>query len=153
MPTTKAAAAEGTQPHATDPVAVVTAYLEATAGGDLDAAARWVADDSVVYESGGEQGSWQQYREHHLGPELTAFERFDLERGKPRTWRSEDGSLALVVLPMAYEIGLRDGRTVSSLGTATFGLVRGAEGYRIVHVHWSSRPKPKEDGSGHGHGH
>ena len=148
------AAAEPAEPSATDPAAVVLAYLDASARSDLDAAAALVADDSVVFESGGGQGTWAQYREHHLGPEVAMFKSFDLETQTPRTWTSDDGSLALVTLPISYDIELKDGRKISSLGTVTFGLTRGGDGpYKIVHMHWSSRRKPAPGDGGHGHGH
>lgn len=124
------------------PAEVVAAYLEATAAGDLGRAAALVLDESVVFESGGNEGTWSHYREHHLGPEVAQFAAFEIRPGKMATTTSRDGSLALVTLPLEYDITLEgDGRRIESAGTATFSLSLTDGRYRIAHVHWSSRPR------------
>ena len=125
-----------------DPEQVVRAYLAATAEGDLDAAAALVAaDDSVVFESGGSEGTWSHYREHHLGPEVEMFETFEISMGEVQTRSSDDGSLAVVTVGLEYDITLRDERQISSTGTVTFSLRADGSRYVIEHMHWSSRRK------------
>ena len=131
-------AAEGT-PLA--PTAVAAAYLDAMESGDLDAAEKLFAGDSSIYESGGQEGTWKHYREHHLGPEVDAVASFTISRGESESSRSQDGSMAYVAWPIEYKIELRDDRTIESKGTGTFVLTRGDDGYRIRHLHWSSRKK------------
>jgi len=122
------------------PAETVAAYLEATAAGDLDRAATLVVDESVVFESGGDEGTWSHYREHHLGPEVEQFAAFEIRPGEMRTTTSHDGTLAIDTLPLEYDITLKgDGRRIESAGTATFSLVPADGRYRIAHVHWSSR--------------
>lgn len=116
-------------------------YLEATAAGDLDRAEALVQAQSTVFESGGNEGTWSHYREHHLGPEIKMFKNFALRPGEMTTTTSGDGTVAIVVLPLEYDITLTDGRHIESVGTSTFGLVRVGDGYLIQHVHWSSRRK------------
>lgn len=124
------------------PAETVAAYLEANAARDLDRAATLVLDESLVFESGGNEGTWTHYRDHHLGPELTQFSAFEIRPGEMATTTSRDGSLALVTLPLEYDITLAgDGRRVESTGTATFSLTLTDGRYRIAHVHWSSRPR------------
>ncbi|MGH1348839.1 MAG: nuclear transport factor 2 family protein [Nannocystales bacterium] len=124
-----------------DPFAVVRLYLEANAAGDLDAAALLVTDESVVFESGGDEGSWSHYREHHLGPEVAMFAEFDIRSGDPQVSLSTDRSLASVTLPIEYDIELKDGREIESRGTVTFVLRYEGTQYLIEHIHWSSRPR------------
>ncbi|WP_379655388.1 nuclear transport factor 2 family protein [Pseudoxanthomonas sp. UC19_8] len=35
----------------------------------------------------------------------------------------------------------KDGKPLTLLSTETMVLKRGTQGWRIVHIHWSSRPK------------
>jgi hypothetical protein len=47
--------------------------------------------------------------------------------------------MAFVAWPIGYRIVLKDDRTIESKGTVTFVLVGGEDGFRIRHLHWSSR--------------
>ncbi len=127
------------------PVEVVAAYLDAMESGDLDAAEALFASRSSIFESGGEEGTWQSYREHHIGPELAEFEAFTITRGEPETQSSQDSSMAFVAWPIEYRIQLRDERTIESRGTVTFVMVLEGPEWRIRHLHWSSRRKPAAD--------
>ena len=128
------------------PVEVAAAYLTAMESGDLEAAEALFAPKSSVFESGGEEGSWQHYREHHIGPELAQIKSFSVSRGEPEVEESQDGSMALVAWPIEYRIALEDQRVIESIGTVTFVLVRGDDGLRIRHLHWSSRKQKPADG-------
>lgn len=128
-----------------DPTKTVRAYLAATAARDLDAAATLVADDSIVFESGGDEGTWAHYREHHLGPEVELFSAFELEMGAMRVSAGRDGTLAVVTVPVEYDVTLRDARHFSSVGTVTFVLRLAGPDYKIEHVHWSSRRRAPPD--------
>lgn len=128
------------------PAEVAAAYLEAMESGDLDAAEALFAPHSSIFESGGQEGDWQHYREHHIGPELSAIKSFSISRGEPEVEESQDGSMALVAWPIKYRIELEDQRLIESIGTVTFVMVRGADGLRIRHLHWSSRKQKKPAG-------
>lgn len=134
-----------TRPQAT-PTATAAAYLTAMESSDLDAAEALFAGESSIFESGGVEGSWQQYRDHHIGPELHAIESFVIDRGEPTEVGSADGTMAFVAWPIEYTIRLADGRVIESRGTVTFVLERHDDAYRIRHLHWSSRKKPSPDG-------
>ena len=127
------------------PVKVAAAYLDAMESSDLDAAGALFSSRSSVFESGGDEGTWQRYREHHIGPELDEFESFTITRGEPEEQTSQDGSMAFVAWPIEYRIRLHDGRTVESRGAVSFLMVVEGGDYRIRHLHWSSRRKPATD--------
>ena len=105
------------------PTEVAAAYLAAMELSDLEAAEALFAAQSSVFESGGQEGDWQQYREHHIGPELAQIKTFSISRGEPEVQESQDGSMAFVAWPIEYRIVL-DQRVVESMGTVTFVLVR-----------------------------
>ena len=122
-----------------EPLDVAVAYLARLQGSDLDGAGKLFARDSSIYESGGVEGTWQRYREHHLGPEVAEVTSFTIVEKDPEVVKSEDGSLAFVAWPIEYTIVLKDERTIRSRGTVTFVLVRETDTYKIRHLHWSSR--------------
>jgi ketosteroid isomerase-like protein len=122
------------------PIATASAYLDAMESGDLDAAERLFGRASSIFESGGQEGTWKHYREHHLGPEIDAIKAFEVSRGEPESDESADGQMAFVAWPIEYRIELED-RTIESKGTVTFVLIHGDDGFKIRHLHWSSRPK------------
>ncbi len=117
------------------------AYLDAMETGDLDAAGRLFAPESSVFESGGQEGTWAHYREHHLGPEIAEIESFKVIRGTPEIEYSGDHTMAFVAWPIEYEIALKDERLIESRGPVTFVLTGEPGKYKIRHLHWSSRRK------------
>jgi hypothetical protein len=124
-----------------EPVDIARSYFEAMDRSDLDAAEALFAATSSVFETGGSEGTWQHYREHHLGPEIDAIKTFETTLGEPESEKSQDDSMAFVSWPIDYHIELDDGRVIDSKGTVTFVLVRQGEELRIRHLHWSSRRK------------
>ena len=124
------------------PAEVAGRYLDAMESSDLDAAGKLFSATSSVFESGGREGAWAAYREHHLGPEIGEIKSFKISRGEPETGASKDRSMAFVAWPIEYRIDLRDGRVVESRGTVSFVLVKERSEYQIRHLHWSSRRKP-----------
>lgn len=130
----------------TTPAETAAAYLTAMESSDLDAAEALFVQDSSIFETGGVEGAWQSYREHHIGPELDAIESFVISRGEFIEGKSVDGSLAFVAWPIEYTIDVADGRLIESRGTVTFVLERHEGHYKIRHLHWSSRRKPPPNG-------
>ncbi len=123
------------------PTAVARAYMDAMDAGDLDAAEALFAGQSSIFETGGVEGDWKQYREHHIGPEIAHIKSFETTFGDPEEESSADGSMAFVAWPIEYRIELDDERVIESRGTVTFVLVREGDAYEIRHLHWSSRKK------------
>ncbi len=126
------------------PTAVARAYFEAMDQKDLDAAEALFAESSSIFESGGVEGAWEHYRAHHIGAELDAFKTFETTLGEAEEELSADRSMAMVAWPIEYHIVLNDGREIDSKGTVTFILLHQAGGFKIRHMHWSSRPKKKD---------
>ena len=119
-------------------VAVVDAFGRALAAGDLAAAAEWLDPAVVILESGGAERSRDEYLGHH-GPADAAFLAGAHTTLTHRTARS-DGDTAWV----ASESELRkdgDGKPLHLLSTETMVLRHTPAGWKIVHIHWSSRPK------------
>jgi ketosteroid isomerase-like protein len=128
------------------PTETAAAYLAAMEASDLEAAEDLFAADSLIFETGSVEGSWSQYREHHIGPELDAIESFVMTHARPTERKSADGTMAFVAWPIEYMIKLNDGRVIQSRGTVTFVLENHGHHFMIRHLHWSSRKRPAPEG-------
>jgi len=127
------------------PIETAAAYFAAMEASDLDAAGALFAADSLIFETGGVEGTWREYRDHHIGPELDAIESFVISHAPPTERTSADRTMAFVAWPIEYTIKLADGRTIESRGTVTFVLENHGHHYMIRHLHWSSRKRPEPD--------
>ena len=115
-------------------VATVDAFSAALKAGDLQRAGALLDPAVQVLESGGAERSRAEYLQHHAGADA-AFLKDAHVRVLRRTARAE-GALAWVATESELDAG---GKTHQSAETMV--LARGAEGWRIVHIHWSSRAK------------
>lgn len=125
----------GQQAPAT-PVATVEAFDLALAGADTAAALRLLAPDVVVFESGGVEASREEYRHHHLSVDIEYASSVAKEVLSRRA--DESGDVAWVLTESRWTGTFRE-RAVDSRSAETMVLRRTAEGWRIVHIHWSSR--------------
>ena len=115
--------------------AVVQAFKDALAAGDSSAALSYLHPDLVVYEAGHAE-TLQQYRAGHLAADMefsaavetTVLEQGVIVRSGMALWVSESESK-----------GEFRGDAVESHGTETIVLLPTASGWKILHVHWSSR--------------
>ena len=99
-------------------------------------------NDSEVFESGGVEGSYAHYIEHHLGPELGHFKKFefsdyeiDAEVDLPYAFTTETYVYTIVLNP--DDNG--NARTIKKKGVATSILKKIDDKWQIVKTHSSSR--------------
>lgn len=119
------------------PAATLTAYRDALVALDAEAAGKLFTEDSSLFENGKPEGSWANYLEHHLGPELGHFESFSFPRYEVEV--RQMGDLAHGEERYSYRIQLHDGRVVERDGVATSLLRREGDRWLIVSHHSSSR--------------
>jgi ketosteroid isomerase-like protein len=126
-------------PASTRPAAAtVDAFHAALRRGDTHAAAALLAEDALIFESGGVERTKAEYAAHHL-PADTEFSRAVSSAVTRRTGASE-GPIAWVSTE-GRTTGTYKGKPVDLLTTETMVLRRAAGQWRIVHIHWSSQPK------------
>lgn len=130
-----AAAADAVSPAAKVAADVVDAFHAALSRGDTGAALALLSDDAIVYE-GGEAETKAQYASHHLAADAA----FAAAVRSTRTRRTAQiaGDVAWIVSEGRTTGQYRE-RAVDSYTTETMVLRRGPSGWRIVHIHWSSR--------------
>lgn len=123
--------------------AMVDRYANfAAQGEDIHGLDSLFKEDFVMFEQGGMDPSWASYRDHHLGPELKAFESFSTSDEK-KTVRVK-GEVAWVTQTMNYHIVLKkDGREIHGKATVTYLLEKVRDDWKFIHIHWSYRPIKK----------
>ena len=108
---------------------------------DLEKLATFYHPDVTIYEGGGINNGWADYRDHHLGPELKAFENLQFGHTNTKVTVLPGGQSAYAT--SEYTIKAKMGeRLLDSGGLETLVLVKGADGtWKIRHSHTSSRPR------------
>jgi uncharacterized membrane protein/ketosteroid isomerase-like protein len=124
------------------PAAVIDEFAAALAGGDLDRARRLLDPQVKIFESGNVERSAEEYASHHLHSDSA----FLKDARVSLLSRSGDaaGDLAWVATESAIE-GVSGGGLLS---TETMVLRNTQAGWRIAHIHWSSRPLTPRTESG-----
>jgi ketosteroid isomerase-like protein len=118
-------------------VAVVDRFSQELAAGNTSAASALLDEDVVIHESGGVERSRAEYAAHHLAADAQ-FMRSSTRRLLSRT-SGASGDLAWVASETELSRDV-EGKPKRSIMTETMVLQRSGEGWRIVHIHWSSRP-------------
>ncbi|MFL6602571.1 MAG: c-type cytochrome [Steroidobacteraceae bacterium] len=132
-----AASAGGRLPaSAAAPLAVVDEFFRALASGDTASVTRILDPAVLIYESGGAERSREEYTSHHLGSDV-AFLKTARHRLLSRTGDTL-GDLAWVASESQLSSSSK-GKPVNLVSTETMVLRKTSEGWRIVHIHWSSR--------------
>jgi ketosteroid isomerase-like protein len=99
-------------------------------------------DDALVYEQGKVEGTYTDYIDNHLGPELGHFKSFtfsdynvNVSVNLPYAYTTED-YLYTIVLKEDPERGIKE-RTINSKGVATSILQKIDGEWKIIHSHTS----------------
>lgn len=114
---------------------VVDAFHAALTRGDTGAALALMAEDVVVFESGGAEQNRAEYAAHHL--EADAAFSAAVSRKLVSRQSGQAGDMAWV-MSIEQVSGTYHDRPINSRSVETM-MLRQADGHwRIVHIHWSS---------------
>jgi ketosteroid isomerase-like protein len=116
--------------------ATVDAFAAALQAGDLAKAGELLADDVLVLESGGAERSKAEYLEKHAPADVEFLRNAHAMPMQHKT--SVRGDLAWVGSEVMFHT-TSDGQMAMIDATETMVLERTPAGWRIVHIHWSSR--------------
>lgn len=114
---------------------VVNAFHAALKRGDATAALNLMAEDVVIFESGGVERNRAEYETHHLKSDA-AFSAATTRTPVSQTIAS-DGNLSSVMSVEFVKGTFRD-RPVNSRSVETMVLRKTEGRWRIIHIHWSS---------------
>lgn len=148
--TTPVAEQTGSSANATSTIeSWLRSYDEAFNAKDLDRLATFYHPDVTIFEGGGVNDGWTDYRDHHLGPELKEFENLRFAHSNTKVHVLADGRAAYVTSDYSIRAKIGD-RDVDGGGLETLVLVKAADGaWKIRHSHTSSRPRrPAGRGAG-----
>lgn len=119
-------------------VAVVEQFGRALAAGELKTAESLLDAEVLILETGGAERSREEYMGHHAISDAAFLKgsHSELKRRRARI----DGGLAWVGTESELHAS-RNGQPMTLLSTETMVLRNTPSGWKIVHIHWSSRPK------------
>ena len=106
---------------------------------DLAKLAVFYHPDVTIYEGGGINNGWADYRDNHLGPELKAFQDLQFAHSDTKVTLLPGGEAAYATSRYTIKAKMGD-RLLDSEGLETLLLVKSADGWKIRHSHTSSRP-------------
>ena len=133
------------QEHAGGEAAAVETWLKeydaAFNAKELDRLARFYHPEVTVYEGGGINNGWADYRDRHLGPELKQFENLQFAHADVKVTLLGDGIAAYATATYSLRAQMGE-RAIDSGGLATYVLVKNSTGaWQIRHSHTSNRPR------------
>jgi len=116
-------------------VDVVDAFHAALRAGDRAKALSFLADDALIFESGHAEQSKAEYEASHVDADME-FEAAVTSTVTQRRRIESDGFA--FVASEGHTAGKFRGRDVNNMSTETMVLRDFGEGWKIVHIHWSS---------------
>jgi uncharacterized protein (TIGR02246 family) len=127
-------------PEAAAVRSVLAQYQAALVRLDASGTENLFAADSAIFETGGSEGTYDNYLAHHLGPELAEFASFTFSDYVVDI--RFEGPLALTSETYKYRIATKDGTIAERLGVTTSVLKKIDGQWKILVSHNSGR-KPK----------
>ncbi len=119
-------------------VSVADRLGTALKAGDLKAVESLLDADVLILESGGAERSRKEYLSHHASSDAKFLKDAHVQLLRRTAKRSGD----LVWIGSESEIHYqKDGKPATLRSTETMILKQVGESWKIVHIHWSSRPK------------
>lgn len=141
---------QGSAAASGSPRAVAQALHAALAAGAASAVEALLDPQVLILESGGAERSRAEYAAHHMSSDMAFLK--NAQYTLVRQGGDSVGDLAWVASEARIES--RDGEvSVNLASTETLVLKHGVEGWKVVHVHWSSRPIQKTSNQSEEHDH
>jgi len=122
---------------ANGPVTVAEAFNTALARGDKAAVLELLAPNVLIYESGGQESSRDEYAGHHMPADMGFMA--TLKREQLSQESGGAGASAWVATRSRLSGRVKD-KDLDLDSTETLVMSKTDAGWRIVHVHWSSAP-------------
>lgn len=118
-----------------DPESVVEAFHAALAAGDSASALELLHPEVLVFEQGAAE-NLEEYRSHHLAADIRFASQTTRHVIEPRAEIRGD---VAIYTTRAHTVGRVGSRDIDSSGVETMVLTLTEAGWRILHIHWSSR--------------
>jgi ketosteroid isomerase-like protein len=118
---------------------VLKSYKNALENLDVSDTQKLFSKNADIFESGSYEGTYQDYLDHHIGPELGHFKEFTFSDYKVDV--RMEGNIAVAYETYNYKIvtSEEDSRTINRQGVATSVLKKMDGTWKIIQQHGSSR--------------
>ena len=124
-----------------EPAAAVEAFSAALIKGDAAAASQLLDPAITIFESGWIERSRQEYAAHHMAEDTKFLRSATVTRLSRVGERIGDSAWIATEARITSSAGAKP---VDIVSTETMVLHKTAAGWRIVHIHWSSRSAAKK---------
>ena len=118
------------------PVFALNSFHSALNSGDKQIVMAALSPDVLIFESGGAERSRAEYASHHMMSDMAFLAQ--MERDEIGQNATEQGDTAWIVTESRI-YGHYKEKDIDIVSTETAVLKRGEDGWKIVHLHWSSR--------------
>ncbi len=119
------------------PESVADALHAALVAGNAEAVQALLDPAVLIFESGGVERSLEEYASHHMHSDMAFLSSMDSELLDRQVFAS--GESCVVASRSRIRGTFRD-KTMDLFSTETLVLHRAEAGWKIRHIHWSSRP-------------
>jgi ketosteroid isomerase-like protein len=120
-------------------VETVDSFQKRLAQGDTSGATQLLDPSVLIFEGGGAERSRAEYASHHLKSDAEFLKDAEVRQLS----RTGNGAGDFAWVATESELKSTGAKPVDLVATETMVLRRGPEGWRVTHIHWSSRPKKK----------
>jgi len=118
---------------------VLKAYKNALEALDVSGTEKLFTENSAIFENGSHEGTYKQYLDHHIGPELGHFEEFSFSDYMVNVQIEGDVAVAFETYNYKIVTGGEESRTIERQAVATSVLKKTDDGWKIMQNHGSSR--------------
>ncbi len=122
------------------PTEVVEQFHAALQSGDEKIILELLAEDVLIYESGGAERSREEYAGHHLHMDIKFMKNMIREVISQKV---EETAMTTLVFTESRTHGTFKNKDYNLLGKETVVLKQIEDGWKITHLHWSSMPEGK----------
>ena len=119
-------------------VAWLQAFDRAFVSKDLDTLSSFYHPDVTIFEGGGVNNGWVDYRDHHIGPEMKTYENLQFEHRQVAVHLLNGGGVAYVTSEYALKARVA-GKDVDTGGLESLVLIKVSGAWKIRHSHTSAR--------------
>ena len=120
------------------PTCAIVAFHAALTGGNEQAVIAALAPDVLIFESGGAERSRAEYESHHMRSDMAFLKQ--MRSSVTRRNETVQGDTAWIVTESRIHGRYKDS-DIDLVSIETAVLERGMDGWKIVHLHWSSRER------------
>lgn len=117
-------------------LSVAKQLSDALGSGDKTAVMKLLADDVLIYESGGAETSLEEYASHHLNADIKFLSGIEKELISQESFVQDNLAIITSISKMT---GTYRDEPVDIKSAETLVMERSGENWKIVHIHWSSR--------------